>query len=340
MDSPNIFRKSWLTVLVLLLLGGFAWLAWRPLAPMPESQRTVLETAYGREPITPLPERVELDARKVALGERLFNDVRLSADDSLSCASCHALNKGGTDHQAHSVGIGGVRGKVNAPSVFNSGFNFRQFWDGRAANLEEQAAGPVHNPIEMGSSWQQVLGKLERDRDIVDLFAALYPDGLQSHNIQDAIATFERSLITPSRFDRFLRGERDALSAREQAGYLLFKDYGCTACHQGMNVGGNLYQSFGIFGNYFLDRGKDTLEDQGRYNVTKREEDRHRFKVPSLRNVALTAPYFHDGSVPQLHEAIRVMGRYQLGRVLNDQEIADIAAFLGSLSGVWQGKPL
>lgn len=297
-------------------------------------------TVYDREPITPLPESVELDARKVALGERLFHDARLSADDTVSCASCHDLAKGGVDRQAHSTGIGGAQGKTNAPTVFNSAYNFRQFWDGRAADLVEQAGGPVHNPIEMGSSWAQVLEKLGRDRDLVDYFATLYPGGLQNRNIQDAIATFERSLVTPSRFDRFLRGDREALSAREQAGYRLFKDYGCTACHQGMNVGGNMYQSFGIFGNYFQERGKDEPEDQGRYNVTKREEDRHRFKVPSLRNVALTAPYFHDGSVARLEDAVRVMGRYQLGRILSEREVTDIVAFLNSLNGFWRGKPL
>jgi len=324
------------------LIGGVAaYLVRRPaaIAP-PENQPIPARSAYDREPVTPLPDVLDLDARKVALGERLFHDARLSADDTISCSSCHSLDQAGMDGLPHSTGIGGAQGKINAPTVFNSGFNFRQFWDGRAANLEEQAAGPVHNPKEMGAAWPSVLAKLRRDRDLVDYFAMLYSDGLQSHNIQDAIATFERSLVTPSRFDRFLRGEREALSPREQAGYRKFKDYGCTACHQGMNIGGNMYQSFGIFGNYFNDRGKNEAEDQGRYNVTLREEDRYRFKVPSLRNVALTAPYFHDGSVARLDDAIRVMGRYQLGRMLDDGEVADVAAFLNSLSGIYRGKPL
>jgi cytochrome c peroxidase len=343
-ESPIFFtRKSLLAIFALILLAAVA--AWyfvrRAVPPVsPGFPAAVMTSAFDREPIAPLPDYPDLDPRKVALGEQLFHDTRLSADDTLSCASCHDMDKGGVDRVAHSRGIGGAAGNLNAPTVFNSGFNFRQFWDGRAASLEEQAAGPVHNPIEMGSSWPQVLDKLKRDKHYLAAFAELYPDGLQSHNIQDAIAAFERSLVTPSRFDRFLRGERGALDAVEQAGYLLFKNYGCTACHQGVNVGGNMYQSLGIFGDFFADRGKDAPEDQGRFNVTRREEDRHRFKVPSLRNVALTAPYFHDGSVAQLEEAIRIMGRYQLGRELGSDEVGRIAAFLKSLNGAYRGKPL
>lgn len=343
-ESPIFFaRKSLAAIFVLAIIAAAVAWHFSRRAVLPVSSglpAEVMTAAFDREPIAPLPDNTDLDPRKVALGERLFHDARLSADDTLSCASCHALDKGGADRTAHSAGIGGALGKINAPTVFNSGFNFRQFWDGRAASLEEQAAGPVHNPIEMGSSWPQVLAKLKRDRSYPAEFAELYPGGLQSHNIQDAIAAFERSLVTPSRFDRFLRGEQGALDAVEQAGYLLFKNYGCTACHQGVNVGGNMYQSLGIFGNFFADRGKDAPEDQGRYNVTRREEDRHSFKVPSLRNVALTAPYFHDGSVARLEEAIRFMGRYQLGRELDEDEVGRIAAFLKSLNGAYRGKPL
>lgn len=344
MESPTFSNRNKLAIALLIGLLSLG-LVWRLLAQrtVPDVRTAIADypgSTFDREPITPLPESLALDPRKVALGEQLFHDTRLSADNTLSCASCHRLDQGGVDRQPHSTGIGGAQGKINAPTVFNSAFNFRQFWDGRAASLEEQVAGPVLNPLEMGSSWPAVLEKLSRDRDLVSRFAALYPGELQSRHIQDALAAFERSLITPSRFDRFLRGERDVLDAREQAGYRMFKDYGCTACHQGMNVGGNLYQSFGIFGNFFRDRGKDAPEDQGRYNTTHREEDRHRFKVPSLRNVALTAPYFHDGSVARLDDAVRVMGRYQIGRVLDDREVANIVAFLTSLNGSYRGKPL
>lgn len=344
MESPTPSKKHKLALALLAMLLALG-LAWRLIAlrPAPEVRATVPDfpgPVTDREPITPLPESLALDPRKVALGELLFHDTRLSGDNTLSCASCHRLDKAGVDRQPHATGIGGARGKINAPTVFNSAFNFRQFWDGRAASLEEQAAGPIHNPIEMGSAWPAVIEKLSRDRDLLNRFAAVYPGNLQGRHIQDALAAFERSLITPSRFDRFLRGERNVLDAREQAGYRMFKDYGCTACHQGMNVGGNMYQSFGIFGNFFRDRGKDAPEDQGRYNSTHREEDRHRFKVPSLRNVALTAPYFHDGSVARLDDAVRVMGRYQIGRVLDDSEVANIVAFLTSLNGTYRGRPL
>ncbi|WP_088278841.1 cytochrome-c peroxidase [Ideonella sp. A 288] len=293
------------------------------------------------EPIKPVPIDLRLDPRKVALGEKLFHDKRLSRDNSLSCASCHNLARGGVDGLPTSVGIGGAKGPINAPTVFNSGLNFRQFWDGRAASLEEQAAGPVHNPKEMGSSWPEVLGKLAQDAGVVAQVKALYPDGLQAKNLQDSIATFERSLHTPNaRFDKYLRGDRSAISADELKGYELFKKYGCVACHQGVAVGGNMYQTFGVMGDYFARRGNVTAADLGRYNVTRNEADRHVFKVPSLRNVALTAPYFHDGSARTLAEAVAVMFRVQLGRAASAQDQERIVMFLRTLTGEYKGRPL
>ena len=285
------------------------------------------------EPIHPLP-KVKLDPAKVDLGRRLFHDPRLSRDDSLSCASCHHLDKGGDDQQRVSTGVGGAQGRINAPTVLNSGFNFSQFWDGRAASLEEQIDGPVEEPIEMGSKWSDVIAKLRQDPGYQSAFTTLYPgDGIQRHTIKDAIATFERSLVTPSRFDKYLLGDADAISADEKKGYGLFKSYGCVACHQGANIGGNMYQYFGVMGNYFEDRGNITEADYGRYNVTGKEKDRFKFRVPSLRNVALTAPYFHDGSAQTLHEAVAVMAKYQLGRNLPDQDLNLIVTFLESLTG-------
>jgi len=266
---------------------------------------------------------------------------RLSRDNSLACASCHDLGRGGVDGLRTSLGIGGAVGPINAPTVFNSSLNFRQFWDGRAASLEEQAAGPVHNPKEMGSDWKEVLGKLSQDEPLVALFKASYPDGLQSRNIQDAIATFERSLTTPNaRIDKYLRGDRAALTNDELRGYQLFKAYGCVACHQGVNIGGNMFQTFGVMGDYFQRRGNVTAADLGRFNVTANEGDRHVFKVPSLRNVALTAPYFHDGSAQTLPDAVEVMFRYQLGRTAPQQDKDLIVKFLYTLTGEHRGKPL
>ncbi len=284
------------------------------------------------EPIRPLPE-VQLDPTKVDLGRRLFHDTRLSRDNTLSCASCHNLAIGGVDRQRVSIGVSGAQGLINAPTVLNSGFNFSQFWDGRAASLEDQVDGPLQAPIEMGSQWPDVIATLRQDPDYPGVFTALYPDGIQRHTIKDAIATFERSLVTPSRFDRYLRGDTRAISADEKQGYTLFKTYGCIACHQGTNIGGNMYQYFGVMGNYFQDRGNITTVDYGRYNVTGKEQDRFKFKVPSLRNVALTPPYFHDGAAKTLPEAVMVMAKYQLGRILPEQDLRLIVTFLESLTG-------
>jgi cytochrome c peroxidase len=240
-----------------------------------------------------------------------------------------------------SVGVGGAKGAINAPTVFNSSLNFRQFWDGRAATLEEQVAGPVHDAKEMGSNWAQVLAKLSQDTALAAEFKAAYADGLQPRNIQHAIASFERTLITPNaRLDKFLKGDKSALSAEEQQGYRLFKSYGCAACHQGANVGGNLYQTFGVMGDYFGKRGGVTEADLGRFNVTKHAGDKHVFKVPSLRNVALTAPYFHDGSAATLADAVDVMFKFQLGRPASAQDKELIVKFLRTLTGEWNGKPL
>ncbi len=289
----------------------------------------------AEEPITPLPQRLSLDPRKVALGRQLFSDVRLSRDNTVSCANCHILERSGVDGVDRSFGIGGAQGDRNAPTVFNSGFNFRQFWDGRVVSLEEQVDGPIGNPKEMASDWAQVIGKLASDPVLKRDFAELYPDeGLSPSSVRDAIATFERALITPDApFDRWLRGDGEALSRDAQAGYALFKSYGCISCHQGANVGGNMFERIGMVNNFFADRGKNDVSDQGRFNLTGEENDRHEFKVPSLRNVELTAPYFHDGSVKTLREAINVMAYYQLGVKPPEQEVLQIEAFLRSLTG-------
>jgi cytochrome c peroxidase len=293
-------------------------------------------------PITPIPASLGLDSRKVALGKRLFHDNRLSKDNSTSCASCHGLELAGHDMRPVAVGIRNQMGTVNSPTVFNSGFNFRQFWDGRAATLEDQAEGPVHNPLEMDSNWAEVLAKLRRDRALVAEFEAIWPDGIAPAHIQNAIAEFERSLVTPdSPFDRFLRGEDQALNAGAKEGWRLFRDLGCIACHQGVNLGGNLYSSLGVMGDYFADRGTPIQKsDLGRYNVTGRDQDKHVFKVPGLRNIVKTGPYFHDGSIATLDRAVETMARYQLGIELSQTELGNLLAFLESLSGFYQGQPL
>jgi cytochrome c peroxidase len=290
------------------------------------------------EPISPIPSVLPLNERKIVLGGRLFHDRRLSRDGSVACASCHDLGKGGVDGLTQSVGIGGRRGDFNAPTVFNSGFNFRQFWNGRAATLEDQIDGPVQNPKEMGSSWSEVVGKLSRDAAYEAEFKAVYGTPIEPSSVKDAIAEFERSLVTPnSRFDKFLRGERGALTVDELKGYQLFKRYGCIACHQGVNVGGNLYERLGVMSPYFDDTAEIAAASLGRMALTGKPEDIHIFKVPSLRNVALTAPYFHDGSVPTLERAVTIMGQFQLGVSIPPADVALIVQFLGTLTGEHAG---
>jgi cytochrome c peroxidase len=299
-----------------------------------------LSKPYNSEQIQPLPLEIKLPEEKVHLGQLLFNETRLSKDNSISCASCHLLSKAGTDGIALAIGINAAIGQLNTPTVFNSFFNFVQFWDGRVTTLEEQAVGPIHNPIEMNSNWLEILPKLQADKQYPDLFKALYPDGITSGNIINAIATYEASLITPnSRFDQYLRGNKDILTENELKGYQLFKDYGCISCHQGINIGGNMFQRFGIFEGYFNNK-QINQSDLGRFNVTELEEDRHVFKVPGLRNIAVTAPYFHDGSAATLENAVIIMGLHQLGRQLSEEDVQFLVAFLQTLTGEWQGKIL
>lgn len=282
----------------------------------------------------PLPAVEALPEAKVTLGRRLFHDTALSRDNTLSCASCHSLDQGGADARVSSLGINGQVGPINSPTVLNSRFNFVQFWDGRAADLATQAGGPVENPKEMGNTWDNVVATLNRDPSYVSAFTAAYPSGgLTAANVRDAIATYEMTLVTPSRFDRYLRGERAALTDAERAGLTEFVTTGCTACHAGVNLGGAMYQKMGLVRNYFADRGNLTEADNGRFNVTHQEADRHFFKVPTLRNVALTAPYFHDGTARTLEDAVRTMGRYQLGRDLSAEQIGRIVTFLRALTG-------
>lgn len=289
---------------------------------------------FKNEPIHPVPLRVEKDVRIVALGRKLFHDTRLSRDNTVSCASCHPLDSGGMDGNRYAIGIDDTVGSINTPTVFNSGMSFVQFWDGRAATLEEQAAGPVHNPIEMGSSWDEVLPKLKADQEYVKTFARLFKEGITPKTVTGAIATFERTLVTPNaRFDQFLRGDEDAINENELKGYLLFKSYGCSSCHQGVAVGGNMFEKMGVLGNYFEDRGNVTDADYGRFNVTGIEEHRFEFKVPSLRNVELTAPYFHDGLTDTLEEAVMTMAKYQLGRKMQSEDVNLIVTFLKTLTG-------
>ena len=295
------------------------------------------------EPVRPIDASLDTDPSKVALGFALFHDARLSVDNTVSCASCHALETAGVDNKQYSEGVGGQFGGVNAPTVYNAVFNFVQFWDGRAKTLADQAAGPPLNPVEMAStSFDEIIAKLEKDRKFAADFRKVYPDGLTEANITDAIEEFERTLITPdSRFDKWLRGDDSALTADELAGYQLFKEYNCATCHVGPNLGGLSYELMGLRRHYFEDRGLElTVEDNGRYKETQLERDRHRFKVPGLRNVELTWPYYHDGTRLTLEDAVRDMGSYQSDVDMEQEEVDKVTAFLKTLTGEYQGQPL
>jgi cytochrome c peroxidase len=316
--------------IVALMLAGLAALSQEP------------DVSHTAEPIAPIPVAAALDAAKLRLGERLFRDVRLSQDSKLACASCHVLDQGGDDGRSRSVGGDGRPLDFNTPTIFNAALSFRLNWRGNFRTLEEQAEAVLLDPRLMGTSWETLLAKVQADQTYKDQFASAYGQPPGRALVLDALATFERSLLTPrAPFDRWLAGERDAIGPEEKRGYELFKSHGCIACHQGVNVGGNLFQRFGIFDDPLV-AGPPTRADLGRFVLTGNPEDRAVFRVPSLRNVARTAPYFHDGRAATLEDAVAEMARIQLGRVLAPQEIGLIVRFLHALDGEYRpptGQP-
>ncbi len=282
----------------------------------------------------PIPsvESFSSDPAKQALGFELYHDARLSSSGMISCSSCHTGMLGGADGARVSVGNGGLLGTRNSPTVFNSAFNFRQFWDGRAFDLDEQSLGPITNPVEMGHDLETVLQKLTSIPHYADQFAAIYPDGLTAANLGNAIAQHSRDMTrSDSRFNEHLSSGAATLSEQELRGWQRFNEVGCASCHNGINLGGNSYQKLGS-AMPSSNRGMMEVLDDGLFARTGREQDRQVFKVPSLNNVALTAPYFHDGSVPALADAVRQMGQLNAGRLLSNTDVDDIVSFLGSLS--------
>ena len=272
---------------------------------------------------------------KVELGKMLYFDPRLSASHAISCNSCHNIGLGGADAEPTSIGHRWQHGGRNAPTVFNAVFNKAQFWDGRAKDLEQQAGGPIVNPIEMASPEPHVAEQLKGTPGYREAFDKAFPgepSPITLGNVQKAIAVFEATLITPNApFDRFLKGDQSALSAVQKEGLALFIDRGCASCHNGINVGGGMYAPFGVVEK----PGADILPaaDKGRFTVTKTASDEYVFKVPTLRNIALTAPYFHSGQAWDLRQAVAVMGASQLGIQLSSDDIDKITAFLDGLTG-------
>jgi cytochrome c peroxidase len=293
-----------------------------------------------QEPISPVSSAETIDMAKVALGETLFRDARLSRDGTVACTSCHQLDGGGDDGRARSVATDGTLLDFNAPTIFNVALNFRLNWRGDFRVLEEQNEAVLFDPSLMNTNWEELLPRLRADSTYADRFAAVYGLTPTRENVLDALAAFQRSLVTPdARFDRYLRGERSALTAEDVRGYELFKNYGCIACHQGANVGGNLFQKFGIFADPFSNQETRSAGDLGRFTITGQERDRHVFRVPSLRNVALTGPYFHDGRTASLAEAVKIMAGSQLGRELPEADVRSIVGFLNTLTGEYRGAP-
>jgi cytochrome c peroxidase len=277
-----------------------------------------------------------LTPSKIKLGKLLYFDTRLSMTGKNSCNSCHNLAAFGVDNKATSTGDAGQLGTRNSPTVFNAALHNMQFWDGRAKDVEEQAGMPILNPVEMAIPHKGFLiTKLSAVKLYEDMFKQAFPNEkkpVNYANLQKAIGAFERTLLTPSRFDKYMAGDKTAITAEEKAGLKVFFDSGCNSCHFGVGIGGGTLQKFGLVTNYrTLTSSK--MDDEGRKNVTKNAADKDVFKVPGLRNIAGTYPYFHDGSIANLDTAVKIMGKAQLNKTLTDAEVKSIVAFLNSLSG-------
>ncbi len=279
------------------------------------------------EPIPPLSLTVE-QMPAIQLGKQLFMDPNLSSNQQVSCESCHHIYSDGAEESKVSVGVNGA-GARNSPTVFNVAYNTRFFWDGRAASLSEQIDGPLHNPLEMNTNWQDVLLYVNSVESYRDQFQSAFDGQMTKETVKAALVAFMRALDTPNApFDQYLRGDENALNPAAKVGWQKFKSLGCVVCHQGQNIGGNLFQRFGHLDNTYA----QSDQDLGRYNVTGQEQDRRVFRVASLRNVAETAPYFHDGRAETLEEAIMIMAQVQLGYELEADSIIEISAFLRALS--------
>lgn len=328
-------NRYFITLLSGLLCTCVAlWLYFVWQKPHMAESTQILTTTYDVKvvpgAIQPIPTLKAIDEQWVKLGRALFHSPLLSKDNTISCASCHNINQGGDDGFPVSTGIDGQLGSRNSPTVLNAVFSFRQFWDGRSPDLADQAQGPIHNPIEMGSTFNEVINKLSKAPEFVATFERLNPEGITSQAIIKALVTFEESLITPNAaIDRYLLGDSDALTQQQKLGLEKFTSFGCVSCHQGVNIGGNLYQRLGRISEV----PKKLLDDEGRFVLTQHKNDQFVFKVPSLRNITLTAPYFHNGSVSGLEEAVTIMAKGQLGLDLSKQDIEDLLALFEAFSG-------
>ena len=331
----HVWGVRWLTVALAISLGGCG----NDDAVAPP----LAEPRFGtrEDPIAPLEPRTDLVPARVALGEKLFDDPILSGDGQVRCTTCHLLDEGAADGRRVSKLDNRAKAPAyNTPTVYNVGLNHRFNWTAKFRTLEEQLEAPLTSPAVMNATFAGVLEKLHANAEYPRLFAAAYKDGITEANLRDCMASYQKSLVTPnSAFDRWLKGDDNALSAEQREGYQLFKSRGCISCHQGTNVGGNLVEKFGAMNERPKD-GPLTEADRGRATITKAEGDECVFRVPSLRNVARTAPYFHDGSANTLEEAVDLMAVVQLGQPLTTRENFLLVGFLNALTGEYRGKPL
>ena len=300
--------------------------------------------AYAQHALQPIPDSLATDIRKVTLGRKMYNDARVSLDGTLSCATCHVIDQGGADSRGTrtSEGIYGQFGGVNAPTVLNAAFNVEQFWNGRAHTLADQAAGPPVNPVEMGDqTWEQICERLNQDACLVAEFQSIYPEGITQATVTDAIAEYEKTLITPNdRLDQMLKGDENALTEEEKKGLAAFMDNSCAVCHVGKTLGGQSFETLGIYEDYYAAREQSNPDivynddDKGLAGFTGDTADLHRFKVPGLRNISKTSPYFHDGTQATIEDAVRAMFRFELGvKEAPESDVASISAFLRTLDG-------
>ena len=300
--------------------------------------------AYAQHALQPIPDSLSTDIRKVTLGRKMYNEARVSLDGTLSCATCHVIDQGGADSRGTrtSEGIYGQFGGINAPTVLNAAFNVEQFWNGRAHTLADQAAGPPVNPVEMGDqTWEQICERLSQDASLVAEFQSIYPEGITQATVTDAIAEYEKTLITPNdRLDQMLKGDENALTEEEKKGLVAFMDNSCAVCHVGKTLGGQSFETLGIYEDYYAAREQSNPDivynddDKGLAGFTGDTADLHRFKVPGLRNISKTSPYFHDGTQATIEDAVRAMFRFELGvKEAPESDVASISAFLRTLDG-------
>ena len=300
--------------------------------------------AYAQHALQPIPDSLSTDIRKVTLGRKMYNEARVSLDGTLSCATCHVIDQGGADSRGTrtSEGIYGQFGGINAPTVLNAAFNVEQFWNGRAHTLADQAAGPPVNPVAMGDqTWEQICERLKEDASLVAEFQSIYPEGITQATVTDAIAEYEKTLITPNdRLDQMLKGDENALTEEEKKGLAAFMDNSCAVCHVGKTLGGQSFETLGIYEDYYAAREQSNPDiaynddDKGLAGFTGDTADLHRFKVPGLRNISKTSPYFHDGTQATIEDAVRAMFRFELGvKEAPESDVASISAFLRTLDG-------